>query len=75
MKTGSSEGFEMTPIAPKRENRERSHSGSLACTSCNWYIDGEGRQEEEMFRKASRRWFLCKPFCFLGEADASVNRT
>jgi hypothetical protein len=62
MKSESSEGFEITPTAVTREERESSVRGSLACTRCNWYIDGEGWQEEEMFQKAPCRWFLSKPF-------------
>jgi hypothetical protein len=75
MKSESSEGFEITPRAMTREDQERSSSDSLACTCCNWYIDGEGWHEEEMSRKAPCRLLLRRPFRPFCRADASVNRT
>ena len=75
MKSEPSEAVEIAPRAVTRQDRESSSSGSLACTRCNWYIDDEGRQKEEMFRKAPCRWSLRKPFRLFCGADASVNRT
>ena len=75
MKSEPSEGFEIAPRGAAREDQENPSNGSLACTRCNWYIDGEAWQEEEMFRKAPCRWFLRKPFRLFHRANASVNRT
>ena len=62
MKSEPSEGFEIAPRGAAREDQENPSNGSLACTRCNWYIDGEGWQEEEMSGTISFIGFFLNAF-------------